>query len=57
MNKDIENRNDKGQYHGYQEWYIGDGNNDLIVRANWKNNNAIGYHEHHMFEQTTFYIK
>jgi hypothetical protein len=55
MKKDIENRNDKGQYHGYQEWYKW--NNVIFLRANWKNHNPIGYYENHTFEQTNFYIK
>ena len=54
MKKDIENRNDKGQYHGYQEWY---GNNELWHRGKYKNGQAVGYYENHTFEQTNFYIK
>lgn len=55
MKKDIENINDKGEYHGYQEWY--DDDNIFYYRANWKNNRLIGYEEFHRFEQTNFYIK
>lgn len=47
MNKQIDNYNDKGQPHGYNEWYdsIGYYNNGLWYRGTWKNNQPIGYHE------------
>ena len=54
MNKDIINKNDKGQYHGYQQEYWG---NIITYRGYYKNNRIIGYFEYHMFEQTTFYIR
>jgi len=54
MNKDIENKNNKGEYHGYQEWYIKD---ELSYRAIWKNNIIIGYEEWHGFKQANYYIK
>jgi hypothetical protein len=42
MNKDIENCNDNGQYHGYQQWYDTHG---LWYRGNHKNDTPIGYVE------------
>ena len=47
MNKQIDNYNDKGQPHGYNEWYdsISNYNNGLWYRGNFKNNQQIGYHE------------
>lgn len=47
MNKQIDNYNDKGQPHGYNEWYdsISNYNNGLWYRGTWKNNQPIGYHE------------
>jgi len=55
MNKDIININDKGQYHGYQEWY--NINNKLSFRGNRKNDEPIGYCEHHKWTETNYYIK
>ena len=54
MNKDITNTNSKGQYHGYQEWYCYD---KLILKANYKNDNPIGYHEIHFNKITRYYIR
>ena len=54
MKKDIENINDKGEYHGYQEWYY---NNELGLRGYYKNNKSIGYIEWHDNAVTTYYIK
>ena len=47
MNKQIDNYNDKGQPHGYNQWCdsIGYYNNGLWYRGNFKNNQQIGYHE------------
>jgi hypothetical protein len=62
MKQDIEPRNNKGNYHGYQERYI---NNEIYIRANLKNGMNIGYHEYHPKKltryhyyqhQTNFYI-
>lgn len=57
MNKEIENINNKGLYHGYQEIY--NWNNKLWYRAIFKNGNPIGYLEYHIthYKQTEFYIK
>ena len=40
MKQDIINSNNKGQQHGYQEWYY---NDEIMLRANYKNDFAIGY--------------
>jgi hypothetical protein len=54
MTKDIRNKNNKGQSHGYQEWY---GDNKLVLRGNFKNGNRIGYEELHHSKQIRFFIK
>ena len=43
MRKNIVNKNSKGKYHGYQEWYWGNGN--LWWRCNDINNLEDGYQE------------
>ena len=55
MNKDIDNKNNKGQYHGYQVWY--DSYNKLWHRGNWKNSEEIKYQENHLFKLTLYFIK
>ena len=56
-NKDIKNKNDKGQYHGYQEWWR-HVRPKIQLRGNMKNGNFIGYVEDHMFtEMTEYYIR
>lgn len=57
MNKDIRNKNSKGEHHGYKEFYYVNGK--LSLRANFKNGRIIGYHERHTprFEVTSFYIR
>ncbi len=52
--KTITNSNEKGQDHGYQEFYV---NNKLLLRVCCKNNQAIGYEEQHYFKETTYYIR
>lgn len=56
MKKDIENKNQKGQFHGYQEWYNSSG---ISFRSTCKNNLYIGYHESHLksIKQTHFFIR
>jgi hypothetical protein len=54
MNKNIANTNDNSQLHGYQEWYFG---GELLLRANFKNRNKIGYLEDHHIKQTYFHIR
>lgn len=57
MRKEIENRNNLDQHHGYQEWY-NQFNYKLQLRGCFKQGNLIGYVEDHMSEEeTTFYIK
>jgi hypothetical protein len=53
--KDIGSVNDKGQYHGHQEWYLPSGG--LELRGNMKNSDEIGYEEWHRYEETNFYIR
>ena len=47
------NKNSKGQYHGYQEWY---NNSKLIYKGNYINNNMIGYSEYHWCKIIIYYI-
>ena len=44
MKKHIENHNEKGEIHGYQQWYTPN-TNKLWLRGNMKNNEPIGYFE------------
>ena len=44
--KTIEHKNEKSQYHGYQEWYwTASYNNGLWFRGNYKHDLEIGYNE------------
>ena len=52
--KDITNKNNKGELHGYQEWYHH--NHTIWLRGNVKNGVEIGYEEIHL-KHTTYYIK
>jgi len=54
MKKDIVNKNDKGEYHGYTEWPWGD--NTVKYRCNWKNDALIGYVEWHSIKRTIYVI-
>ena len=53
MNKDITNKNDKDEWHGYRQRYWSD---KLWYRGKWKNHNPIGYLEDHHVKLTNFYI-
>ena len=53
--KDIEPKNSKDQYHGYQEWYQ-EYSYALWYRGKWKNGLAIGYEEFHGIRTTKYYI-
>ena len=55
MDKNIRNKNSKGESHGYQEFYYL--NNKLSLRANFKNGSGIGYVEMHRFVQTLYVIR
>lgn len=60
MNKDIINKNSKGELNGYQERYFNDNilhykNNSLNVRGNFKNGLVINYCEYHFFNKRTEY--
>ena len=52
---DIELTNDKGQHHGYQEWYNGD--YTIHSRCVYKNGEEVGYDEWHSAEETRFFIR
>ena len=58
MNKEIYNKNDKNQFHGYQEWY---GNNEVWLRCKYKNGQPVGYYENHLNDwnpkSTRYFIK
>ena len=54
MKKNIENKNDKGQYHGYQQEYW---DNIITYRTNFKNDRPVGYSERHIFFLTEYYIR
>ncbi len=57
VNKSIKPKNDKGDWHGYQELYNSYGN--IIYRGYIKNNIRICYTENHwgVTKQTSFYIR
>ncbi len=56
MNKSITNRNKKGNFNGYQEWY-GVIYGKLQIRGFLKNNKVIRYYEDHLNEKTLYSIK
>ena len=45
--KEISNINQKGENHGYQEWYTPT-SNKLWYRGNYKNDEEIGYVEYNV---------
>jgi len=53
MKKEINTKNDKGEWHGYQKWYW---DNKLMYRCNFKNGRLIGYSERHGSKQTRYNI-
>jgi len=55
MNKEIENINNKNQYHGYQEWYPFD--NVVTYRGNYKNGRPIGYGQLFLIKEVCYFIK
>ncbi len=62
MGDEILNINNKGGYHGYQEWYQYYTLNDveikkLTLRNMYKNDLEIGYEEYHHIKETNFYIR
>jgi len=58
--KNIITKNYKGQYHGYQEWYLYNSNKTingiLQLRGTYKKSEEIGYEEWHAVKETNFYI-
>ena len=55
MRKEIENRNNLDQHHGYQEWYVN--HYKIVLRGYYKDGSEIGYEEYHQAELTNYYIK
>jgi len=59
--EDIEPKNDKCEWHGYQEWYYHD--DTIMHRCKYKNGKQIGYYEYHhrnhheSQSNTSFYIR
>ena len=52
--------NQKGEYHGYQQWHHQNDNHTLKLRGVFKHGLEIGYEEWHKYystAQTTFYIR
>ena len=54
MIKEIKQFNNKGQYHGYQQWYWLD---KLELRVKYNHGFEIGYEEWHIYKQTKYYIR
>lgn len=54
--KHIMTKNNKGQYHGYQEWYLYISGKPYC-RGYHKNNRPYTYVEWHNHNKTIFYIK
>jgi hypothetical protein len=52
---EIEPKNNKGEWHGYQEWYYPNGK--LRCRGIMKHDLDVGYQEYHQYEETEFYIR
>ena len=52
--EDIINKNEKGDFHGYQKRYW---RGMLEYRGIRKNHHSIGYQEYHTIKKTKFYIK
>jgi len=46
QNKNIINKNDKGQLHGHWEYYSG---GELIYKGFYYNGKKVGYEEHYFF--------
>lgn len=46
-NKEIEPKNSKDKFHGYQEWYWDKDCTLLWYRGKYKNGFEIGYEEYH----------
>lgn len=56
IKKGIDNKNDKGEFHGYNEWYLLT-LTSYPTRANYKNGEEIGYEEDAWHKKTKFYIR
>jgi len=54
MNKNIFPKNQKGQLHGYAEYYY---KNKISYRTIYKNGENISYSEWHGMRETIFFIK
>jgi hypothetical protein len=55
ITQNIAPKNDKGEFHGYHEWYNIDGR--LSFRCIYKNGLEVGYSEWHNTKKTLFYIR
>jgi len=51
---DIEHKDSKGFYHGYQEWYW---NSYIWIRKKSRHGLNLGYMETHRHQKTFFYIR
>jgi len=58
INKSIKPKNDKGNSHGYQEWYWKSNDvSEIYFRGNAFRGLCVGYHEcHDLIKSVTFYI-
>jgi len=54
--KDIEPKDNKLRWHGYQQWYW-NANGKIWLRGNFIHGLVIGYQEWHDNKQTNFYIR
>ncbi len=52
--KEIKTKNYKGQFHGYQEWYLV---GRIRLRCIMKHDVEIGYEEWHEWDETNYYIR
>jgi hypothetical protein len=55
MKKDIDPKDSKGFYHGYQEWYLPNGK--MWTRGIMKNNLDLHYMERHTLKITYYHIR
>lgn len=52
--KEIQNKNNQGDFHGYQEWYYLD---KLWLRVVYKHDEPVGYEDDQHKKITNFYIR
>ena len=56
IKKGVYNKNDKGEWHGYNEWYWSE-RIYYPVRVNYRNDKETGYEENAWNKKTNFYIR